>query len=134
MSNSLIVIPIDQQGMADYETDISKRDNLKEFDFPKNEVEFLFDKGIVDVLNDTFGIWIDEYEEEIIKNEFLKETEKITANAIIVNTETQAVMGTIELKKVSHSPYFTAPRPELRVAEAFSCVGEAIGKKLSKLK
>jgi len=77
MSNSLIVIPIDQQGMADYETDISKRDNLKEFDFPKNEVEFLFDKGIVDVLNDTFGIWIDEYEEEIIKNEFLKETEKI---------------------------------------------------------
>ena len=63
MSKSLIVIPIDQQGMADYETDISKRDNLKEFDFPKNEVEFLFDKGIVDVLNDTFGIWIDEYEE-----------------------------------------------------------------------
>ena len=59
---------------------------------------------------------------------------KITANAIIVNTETQAVMGTIELKKVSHSPYFTAPRPELRVAEAFSCVGEAIGKKLSKIK
>ena len=59
---------------------------------------------------------------------------KITANAIIVNTETKDVMGTIELKKVSYNPYFSAPRPELRVAEAFSCVGEAIGKKLSKIK
>ena len=59
---------------------------------------------------------------------------KITANASIVNTETNEVMATIELKKIAYNPYFTAPRPELRVAEAFSCVGELIGKKLSKIK
>lgn len=79
MSNSLIVIPVNQQGITDYETNIAKRDNLKEFDFPESEMRFLFDEGIVDVLNDTFGIWIDEYEEEVIGNQFLKETENIVA-------------------------------------------------------
>ena len=59
---------------------------------------------------------------------------RITARASIVNTKTNEVMATIELKKISHSNYFSAPRPELRVAEAFSCVGEIIGKKLSKIK
>ena len=59
---------------------------------------------------------------------------RITANAIIVNTETNETMATIELKKITHSGYFMNPRPELRVGEAFSCVGEAIGKKLSKIK
>ena len=59
---------------------------------------------------------------------------RITANAIIVNTETNEKMATIELKKITHSGYFMNPRPELRVGEAFSCVGEAIGKKLSKIK
>lgn len=59
---------------------------------------------------------------------------RITANAIIVNTESNETMATIELKKITHSGYFMNPRPELRVGEAFSCVGEAIGKKLSKIK
>lgn len=77
MSNSLIVVPVNKQGITDYETDVTKRDNLEEFDFPENEIVFLFDEGIVDILNDTFGIWIDEYEEEVIENKFLKETKKI---------------------------------------------------------
>ena len=79
MSNSLIVVPVNQQGITDYETDCTKRDNLKEFDLPENEIAFLFDEGIVDDLNDAFDIWIDEYEEEVIENKFLKETENIIA-------------------------------------------------------
>ena len=79
MGNSLIIVPINQQGIIDYETDLGKRENLKEFDFPEDEIDFLFSEGVVDVLNDTFGIWIDEYEEEVIGNQFLKETEKIVA-------------------------------------------------------
>ena len=79
MSNSLIVVPINQQGITDYETNIANRNNLAEFDLPENEINFLFDESIVYVLNDTFGIWIDEYEEEVIGNQFLKETEKIVA-------------------------------------------------------
>ena len=59
---------------------------------------------------------------------------RITARASIVNTETNKVMATIELKKIAHSNYFMAPIPEIRVAEAFSCVGKVIGKKLSKIK
>ena len=59
---------------------------------------------------------------------------KITANAIIVKTGSNDALGTIELKKITYSGYFMNPLPELRVGEAFSCVGEAIGKKLSKIK
>ena len=59
---------------------------------------------------------------------------KITAKAIIVKTGSNDALGTIELKKITHSGYFMNPLPELRVGEAFSCVGEAIGKKLSKIK
>lgn len=79
MGNSLIIVPINQQGVIDYETDLGKRENLKEFDFPEDEIDFLFNEWVVDVLNDTFGIRINEYEEEIIENEFLKETEKIVS-------------------------------------------------------
>ena len=43
MSNSLIVVPINQQGITDYETNIANRNNLAEFDLPENEINFLFD-------------------------------------------------------------------------------------------
>jgi hypothetical protein len=59
---------------------------------------------------------------------------KVTANAIIVKTGSDSALGTIELKKITYSGYFLNPLPELRVGEAFSCVGETIGKKLSKIK
>ena len=77
MSNSLIVIPINSQGVTDYEMNIAKRDNLIEYDFPQYEIDFLLNEGIIDIFNATFGIWIDEYEEEIIENKFLRKTEEI---------------------------------------------------------
>ncbi len=42
--------------------------------------------------------------------------------------------ATIELKKISYSMYFMAPQPELRVGEAFSNIGELIGKAINKVK
>jgi len=58
---------------------------------------------------------------------------RVTATASIVKTGTTAPKATIELKKISYK-YFMSPKPEARVGEVFSCMGEAIGKKLSKLK
>ncbi len=58
---------------------------------------------------------------------------KITATASIVKTGSTSPLATIELKKITYK-YFMSPQPEARVGEAFSCVGEAIGKKLSKIK
>lgn len=59
---------------------------------------------------------------------------KVSADVMIVKTGTDKAIGTIELRKVTYKSYFMAPQPELRVGEAFSCAGEAIGKKLSKIK
>lgn len=58
---------------------------------------------------------------------------KITANAKIVKTGTTSPLATIELKKITYK-YFMSPKPEARVGEVFSCMGEVIGKKLSKIK
>lgn len=58
---------------------------------------------------------------------------KITATASIVMTGAKSPKATIELKKITYK-YFMSPQPEARVGEAFSCVGEVIGKKLSKIK
>ena len=50
-----------------------------------------------------------------------------------VKTGSTAPFATMELKNVAYK-YFMSPLPEMRVAEAMSCVGEAIGKQMSKIK
>ncbi len=71
---SYIVVPINEQGVWEYENDSSKRDNLEVFVLPKSEMSFIFREGIVDTLNAKFSIFIDEYEEEVIENKWLNET------------------------------------------------------------
>ncbi|MCR4738478.1 MAG: hypothetical protein K5846_10035 [Bacteroidales bacterium] len=59
---------------------------------------------------------------------------KVSGMVSFVKTGSTTPFATMELKKITHSPYFMSPLPEMRVAEAFSCIGEAIGKQLSKIK
>ncbi len=59
---------------------------------------------------------------------------KINGTVSYVKTGSTSAFATCELKNIAYSPYFMNPRPEIRVAEAFSNVGEIIGKQLSKIK
>ncbi|MBP5206533.1 MAG: hypothetical protein J6Z44_07075 [Bacteroidales bacterium] len=58
---------------------------------------------------------------------------RITCSVSFVKTGSTAPFATMELKNVAYK-YFMSPLPEMRVAEAMSCVGEAIGKQMSKIK
>ena len=59
---------------------------------------------------------------------------RISGTVSFVKTGSTTPFATMELKKIAHSTYFMAPNPEVRVAEAMSCVGEAIGKQIAKIK
>lgn len=71
LKDKTLVVPIDKQGVLDYENDISKIDRLKYFNLPYKEFEAMFSEGFFDLINDKFDLWIDDYEEEIISNEYL---------------------------------------------------------------
>ena len=72
-----IAIPIDEQGILDYENDVTKRDRLKIFILPAVEYNLLWNCGFLDELNFQLGLMIDDYEEEIIPNCNLEATERI---------------------------------------------------------
>ncbi|MDD6489459.1 MAG: hypothetical protein PUG48_06580 [Clostridia bacterium] len=72
-----LVVPINEQGIYDYENDVSKIDNLKCFDFPVDEFNFLLNNGIIDKYNLAFDIMIDEFEEDIIENKYLLKAKEI---------------------------------------------------------
>ncbi|MCR4681383.1 MAG: hypothetical protein K5636_07230 [Bacteroidales bacterium] len=59
---------------------------------------------------------------------------KITGMVSFMKTGSKSAFATAELKKVTGNPYFMTPKTELRVAEAFSSIGEAIGKQINKIK
>ena len=58
---------------------------------------------------------------------------RITCTVSFVKTGSKSPFATLELKKVTYK-YFMSPMPEQRVGEAMSCVGEVIGKQISKIK
>ena len=72
-----IAIPIDEQGVIDYDNDVSKEDHLKYFTFPAVEFNYLWNCGFFDKLNSELALMIDDYEEEIIPNCDLETTERI---------------------------------------------------------
>ncbi|MCQ2277524.1 MAG: hypothetical protein MJZ87_11385 [Bacteroidales bacterium] len=59
---------------------------------------------------------------------------KISGNVAFVKTNEKTPFATIEFKGISHNGFFMTPVIEDRVAEAMSCVGEMIGKNISKIK
>ncbi|MCM1315668.1 MAG: hypothetical protein NC205_01495 [Prevotella sp.] len=71
MKDKTLVVPIDEQGVLDYENDVSKIDRLKYFILSRKEFDSMISDGFFDLLNNKFDLWIDEYEEEIIPNECL---------------------------------------------------------------
>lgn len=66
-----MVVPIDKQGVSDYENDVTKTDRLKYFVLSYKEFNSMESDGFFDLLNDKFDLWIEEYEEEIIPNKHL---------------------------------------------------------------
>ncbi|MDE6781364.1 MAG: hypothetical protein K2J40_07900 [Ruminococcus sp.] len=70
MKDKILVVPIDEQGVSDYENDVSKIDRLKYFILSRKEFNSMISDGFFDLLNDKFDLWIEEYEEEIIPNEY----------------------------------------------------------------
>lgn len=58
---------------------------------------------------------------------------RINCTVSFVKSGSTSSFATMELKKVSYK-YYMNPMPEQRVGEAMSCVGEIIGKQLSKIK
>lgn len=58
---------------------------------------------------------------------------RITCTVSFVKTGSTSPFATLQLNKVAYK-YFMSPMPEQRVAEAMSCVGELIGKQMSKIK
>ena len=71
MKDKTLVVPIDERGIYDYENDISKTDRLKFFVLSRKEFNSMMSDGFFDLLNNKFDLWIDDYEEEIISNEYL---------------------------------------------------------------
>lgn len=76
-SDRTIAIPIDNQGVIDYDNDVSKVDHLKYFTLPADEYNFLWDCGFFNELNSELALMIEDYEEEIIPNCDLESTERI---------------------------------------------------------
>ena len=58
---------------------------------------------------------------------------RITCIVSFLKNGSKSPFATLELKKISYK-YFMSPMPEQRVGEAMSCVGDAIGKQISKIK
>lgn len=77
MSNyRFLVVPIDKQGVEDYENDVTKLDKLKQFVFPETEFNLLWNSGYFSYLNARFNLLIDDYEEEVIPNNALEDAKK----------------------------------------------------------
>ncbi|MDE6798393.1 MAG: hypothetical protein K2J36_10365 [Ruminococcus sp.] len=77
MKDKTLAVPIDEVGVSDYENDVSKTDRLKYFTLPRKEFVSMVSDGFFDLLNNKFDLWIDEYEEEIIPNEYLLSVKKL---------------------------------------------------------
>lgn len=71
LKDKTLVVPIDKQGVSDYENDVTKTDRLKYFVLSCKEFNSMESDGFFDLLNDKFDLWIEEYEEEIIPNQHL---------------------------------------------------------------
>lgn len=71
MKDKTLVVPIDKQGVLDYENDVSKIDRLKYFVLSEDEFNSMDSDDFFDLLNNKFDLWIGEYEEDIIPNEYL---------------------------------------------------------------
>ena len=86
-TNRSLIVPIDKQGMADYENDVTKTDGLKPFILPESEFNLLFKSGYFADLNARFNLLIDDYEEEVIPPTALeyakKQLNELTANCPI---------------------------------------------------
>lgn len=59
---------------------------------------------------------------------------KLSGVISFVKTGESTPFATLEFKNVAHNGFFMSPQPELRVAEAMSCLGELIGKSINKIK
>lgn len=77
LKDKALVVPIDKQGVLDYENDITKTDRLKYFVLSWEEFNSMDADGFFNLLNNKFDLWIDEYEEEIIPNKHLLSVKKL---------------------------------------------------------
>ena len=81
MKDKTLAVPIDKQGVSDYENDVSKIDRLKYFILSRKEFDSMISDVFFDLLNNKFDLWIDEYEEEIIPNEYLISVKQLIESA-----------------------------------------------------
>lgn len=77
MEDKTLVVPMDKQGMVDYEEDITKTDRLKYFTLPAQEFQTMMRSGFFDRVNSAFELLIDDYEEEIIPGSALTQVKKL---------------------------------------------------------
>lgn len=68
MSNMIIIVPLNELGELEYENDVEKSENIERFVFSQAEYSELDTAGCFYELNQTFGVVLEEYEEDDILN------------------------------------------------------------------
>lgn len=70
--NCNIVVPKNKQGMEDYEYCL-ETENVMNIDFPSEEVACFYENDFDGYLNRTFGMFIGEWEPDVVSNAHLKD-------------------------------------------------------------
>lgn len=61
-------VPLNEDGKREYDEGVENTVNVKVFDLPDQEFEFLYSKGVFKQINAECNLLIDDYESEIIKS------------------------------------------------------------------
>lgn len=64
-------IPLNQTGIEEFDCGVLKSDNLVYIDFPDEEVDRLFDDDVIDKINNSCDLGIDDYESRQIPKDKL---------------------------------------------------------------
>lgn len=83
---------LNEDGKREYDEGVENTDNVKVFDLPDQEFEFLYSKGIFKQINDECNLLIDDYESEIIGGlNILKSKEIISSYNSQIDTFKEAI-------------------------------------------
>ena len=95
MKQYFATVPINEDGITDYENGLENSPNFIDYRIPEDEYNSLWENHTFDILNDRFDIMIDRYESEVIKADQLKKA--YDAINVIKGVFLEAVDKAIEL-------------------------------------
>lgn len=95
-----ISIPLNAVGEEEYNNGIEDTNNIKTFNLPDEEFNFLYTKGIFDDINNQCELLIDDYESETIDNSKISTCKEIIS---LFDEEIKTFKEAINLAEVNNT-------------------------------